>query len=122
MFLVMLQMNGFLSLFADKPKTAWNWFLISLAVGFIVGIVLLALKYLWKRRTNDPVWSRSRNLLHLTLGASPVLLILLGMQFSDPDYRNYSNYGYGALAALITYVVSFLFVHLVHKDWRTEIF
>jgi hypothetical protein len=122
MFLVMLQMNGFLSLFADKPKTAWNWFLISLAVGFAVGIALLALKYLWKRRTNDPVWSRSRNLLHLTLGASPVLLALLAMQFSDPDYRNYSNYGYGALAALVTYIVSFLFVHLVYKDWRTEIF
>ena len=122
MILVALQMNGFLSLFADKPKTAWNWFLISVASGFVVSSILLALKYFLKKRNGNPVWSRNRNWLHIAFGASPIPLLLLAMQFSDPDYRNYSNYGYGAMAALVTYVVFFLFVHLFYKDWRTEIF
>ncbi|MCD9186026.1 MAG: hypothetical protein LUM44_06315 [Pyrinomonadaceae bacterium] len=122
MILIALQFTDFISLFGNKSKTAFNWFLISLAVGFSISISLLILKYILQKRKNNEVWSRNRNLLHMTLGTSPIPLLLLAMQFSDPDYINYANYGYGALAAVMTYVIIFLFVNLVHKDWRTEIF
>jgi len=122
MILAVLQVNWFLSMFSEKPKTAMSWFFVSLAIGSTLSILLLAFKYFLKKKSGNPVWSRNRNWLHITLGSVPIPLLLLAMQFSDQDYRNYSNYGGGALFAFIFYLFLILLVHLLYKDWRTELF
>jgi hypothetical protein len=122
MILAVFQVNWFLSLFSDKPKTAMSWFFVSLAIGSLLSALLLGLKFFLKIKNGNPVWSRSRNWLFITLGSFPLPLLLLAMQFADQDYRNYSNYGGGALFAYSCYVFLILFTHLLYKDWRTELF
>jgi hypothetical protein len=122
MILAVLQVNRFLSLFSDKPKTAMSWFFISLAIGSLLGTLLLVLKYFLKEKNGNPVWGRNRNWLYIILGSVPIPILLLAMQFSDQDYRNYGNYGGGALFAYLCYFFLILSIHLLYKHWRTEIF